>query len=361
LGEARRLSPGVIIADINIDPIDTPKNQKRLALRKGVADVLFVTTAEPSLAAHVGPGAFAAFLPNPVDPSMETGRAFEIAAPPFDLLFPATDAGPREIGQARLAPIDAVAQIRAAIPAIRLSTPGVDGQPVARGIAYFDALGSARLGWSLSRRASLPLYASDRMAHMFGWGLGVLLDRRAGFERFYGPDEAAFYDDSPGLIAALWRLMADDAAARAMARAGWEKTWRRAMSGLASGGLKKADTASRLPRRLPHPPRPPVLERQRPRLQPVQPQQGHRQALRSRTDFAGAEISRQEFGSGRWRRSVEADGGHAGLDQAAALHARGGFLADETALLEVDPAQEVEIGFNGVGLVHAPVVRTGNP
>ncbi len=225
LGEARRLSPGVIIADINIDPIDTPKNQKRLALRKGVADVLFVTTAEPSLAAHVGPGAFAAFLPNPVDPAIETGRAFEIDAPPFDLLFPATDAGPREIGQARLAPIDAVAQIRAAIPAIRLSTPGVDGQPVARGIAYFDALGSARLGWSLSRRASLPLYASDRMAHMFGWGLGVLLDRRAGFERFYGPDEAAFYDDSPGLIAALWRLMADDAAARAMARAGWEKTW----------------------------------------------------------------------------------------------------------------------------------------
>ena len=46
---------------------------------------------------------------------------------------------------------------------------------------------SARLGWSLSRRAALPLYASDRMAHFFGWGLGVLIDRRAGFERFYGP------------------------------------------------------------------------------------------------------------------------------------------------------------------------------
>ncbi|MGI9169469.1 MAG: hypothetical protein ACR2FH_04735, partial [Caulobacteraceae bacterium] len=35
LAEARRLAPGVAIADINIDPIDTAKNQRRLALRRG--------------------------------------------------------------------------------------------------------------------------------------------------------------------------------------------------------------------------------------------------------------------------------------------------------------------------------------
>ncbi|MEO8926262.1 MAG: hypothetical protein ABI306_03780, partial [Caulobacteraceae bacterium] len=72
--EARRLSPGVVIADINIDPIDTEKNQGRLALRRGVADALFVTTAEPDLGRYAGSGAFAAFLPNPVDASVETGR-----------------------------------------------------------------------------------------------------------------------------------------------------------------------------------------------------------------------------------------------------------------------------------------------
>jgi hypothetical protein len=81
------------------------------------------------------------------------------------------------------------------------------------------------MGWSLSRRATLPLYASDRMAHLFGWGLTVCLDRRAGFERFYGTGDAAFYDDLPDLTAALTHLIADDAAARAMARRGWEKTW----------------------------------------------------------------------------------------------------------------------------------------
>src|SRR5579864_7321248 len=65
LKEARALSPGVVIADINIDPIDTAKNQARLALRKGVANALFVTTAEPALRAYLGGRTFAAYLPNP--------------------------------------------------------------------------------------------------------------------------------------------------------------------------------------------------------------------------------------------------------------------------------------------------------
>ena len=225
LNAARRLAPGVTIADINIDPIDTAKNQRRLALRQGVADALFVTTAEPGLAQNVGPRAFAAYLPNPVDRSIETGRAFEIENPPFDVLFPASDDGLREIGRGFLTPREAVARLKASTPALRLSTPGVAAQPPARGYAYFQALQSARIGWSLSRRASAPLYASDRMAHFFGWGLATAIDRRSGFERFYAADEAIFYDDLDDLAAALTRLIADDAAARALAQRGWQKTW----------------------------------------------------------------------------------------------------------------------------------------
>ncbi len=225
LAEARRLAPGVVVADINIDPIDTDKNRRRLALRTGVVDALFVTTAEPALGVFAGPAAFAAFLPNPVDASIETGRAFETQAPAFDLLFPAGDAAPREIGGAFLPPAAAADELRRRVPGLRLSTPGVGGQPAARGVRYFQALASARLGWSLSRRASLPLYASDRLAHFFGSGLAVALDRAAGFERFYETDEAVFYSDLDDLAASLRRLTADDDEARAMARRGWEKTW----------------------------------------------------------------------------------------------------------------------------------------
>ena len=237
LAEARRLSPGVKIADINIDPIDTAKNQRRLALRTGFVDALFVTTAEPSLGRYAGPGAFAAFMPNPVDRSVETGRAFEVERPKYDLVFPATDGGRREVGFERMTPPEAVARLRAGLPELRLLTPGIGNTPRTRGQAYLAALGSARFGWALSRRASLPLYASDRMAHMFGAGLAVALDRRAGFERFYRPDEAIFYDDLPSLIAGLRPLLADDDDARAMARRGWERTWSLFESGRVFGYL----------------------------------------------------------------------------------------------------------------------------
>ena len=223
--EARRLAPGVVMADINIDPIWTAKNQKRLALRKGGADALFVTTAEPNLGAYAGPGAFAAFLPNPVDPAIETGRVFETETP-YDLLFPCGDEDPREIGADLIMPSVAALHLKGAVPGVRLSTPGINGQDEARGAAYFATLQSARMGWALSRRATFPLYASDRMAHFFGWGLAVLLDRRAGFDRFYDSGEAVYYSGFDDLAAAVRRLVADDAAARAIARRGWEKTWR---------------------------------------------------------------------------------------------------------------------------------------
>jgi hypothetical protein len=224
LDEARRLSPGVKIVDINIDPIWTAKNQARLALRRGHVDALFVTTAEPALGGYAGPGAFAAFLPNPVDPAIETGRTFETEAD-VDLIFPCGDEAPREIGAEMVPPQVAVDRVRGLVPGLRLSTPGLGGESEARGAAYLDALCRARLGWAWSRRSVYPLYASDRMAHFFGHGLAVLLDRRAGFERFYDGGEAVYYSTLDDLAAALRRLIADDAAARAIARRGWEKTW----------------------------------------------------------------------------------------------------------------------------------------
>jgi GNAT superfamily N-acetyltransferase len=225
LSEARRLAPGVRLVDVNIDPIWTPKNRRRLAARKGVVDALFVTTAEPALAEHVTGAAFAAFLPNPVDPAVETVRAFDSEAPAVDLLFPASDEAPRQVGSRSLEPALAMALLKAEVPGLRLLAPGVGDEPEARGWGYFAALAQARMGWALSRRADLPLYASDRMAHMFGCGLTVCLDRRAGFDRFYNPAQAVFYDELGDLAAAVRRLIADDARARDLARRGWERTW----------------------------------------------------------------------------------------------------------------------------------------
>ena len=93
-------------------------------------------------------------------------------------------------------------------------------------------------------------------------------------------------------------------------------------------------------------------------LDAIQPQQGHGAAFADRAHLSGPQGSGQHLGAGRGGRPFEDDRQHPRLDLAAALHARGGLLADETALLEVDAAEQVEIGLYGIDRLGTPVGRS---
>jgi hypothetical protein len=224
LEAARRLSPGVRIADINIDPLPSPRTRARLLMRRDAVDATFVTTAGEALREFAGARSFVAFMPNPVDTAVETGHAFDDAEPAADLVFPAGDDGPRQVGAQRLRPSELLAALRTALPGFRISSPGL-GQPRLRGRAYFEALEGARMGLSLSRYSDQPLYASDRMAHMLGSGLLSFVDARAGFQMLYGADELATYADLEHLKRQLGRFALDDAHRRAVAERGWRRTF----------------------------------------------------------------------------------------------------------------------------------------
>jgi hypothetical protein len=224
LAEARRLSPGVTLVDINIDPLPDPKTIARLERRQGTVDALFVTTAGPGLQRFASDRGFVAFMPNPVDPAVETARAFEADRPRFDLILPLGDDSPRSLGDRLRPPSQIVAEVRQRLPALRLATPGL-GSPRLRGLRYFEALGAARMGWALSRHADQPWYASDRMAHMLGCGLLTLIDAGSGFDQIYARDEVVFYTGLDDLASQLRDLLEDDAQARTIAQSGWRKTW----------------------------------------------------------------------------------------------------------------------------------------
>ena len=224
LEEARRLAPGVRIADVNIDPLPSPRTRARLLMRRDAVDAMLVTTAGEALREFAGRTSFVAFMPNPVDAAVETGRAFEAATAGADLVFPAGDDSPRQIGARPFRPSELVADLRASLPDLRLSSPGVGG-PRLRGRAYFQALEGAAMGLSLSRYSDQPLYASDRMAHMLGSGLLTFVDARAGFQAMYGEDELAVYADLDDLKRQLRLFKADDARRRAVAEGGWRRTF----------------------------------------------------------------------------------------------------------------------------------------
>ncbi len=225
LAAARRIAPGVAIADIGIDPLPDPKTIKRFTRRQGFVDASFVTTAGPALSAIPGPGAFAAYLPNPVDPAVETGRAFEVDRPDSDLVVPIGDDSARQIGLQSMRPSQALKTLAARQPGLRLSSPGLT-TPRLRGVRYIEALSRSSMGWAWSRHNDQPLYASDRMAHMLGCGLLTFVDRGAGFDRFYSDDEVGFYAHLDELAAKLARFQADDGLRRDVARRGWARTWR---------------------------------------------------------------------------------------------------------------------------------------
>jgi hypothetical protein len=224
LAAARRLARGVVLVDINIDPLPDPKTIARLNARKGAVDAVFVTTAGPGLKRFAPDRGFVAFMPNPVDPAVETARAFETDRPAVDLILPVGDDSPRQFGDRRLPPSQIVAELRGRVQGLDLSTPGL-GSPRLRGWRYFEALKDARMGWALSRYHDQPWYASDRMVHMLGCGLLTLIDAGSGFDQVYTGDDVVFYSGPEDLAAKLTALLADDARARAMAAAGWRKTW----------------------------------------------------------------------------------------------------------------------------------------
>jgi len=224
LDQARRLAPGVVLVDINIDPLPDPKTVARLERRKGSVDAMFVTTAGPGLKRFADDRSFVAFMPNPVDPAVETARVFEAEQTSMDLILPVGDDSPRQLGDQRPPPSQIVAELGRRLPALRLATPGLSA-PRLRGLNYFEALQGARMGWALSRYSDQPWYASDRMAHMLGSGLLTLIDARSGFGQVYAEDEVVFYTGLDDLTSKLQALLDDDARARAMAEKGWRKTW----------------------------------------------------------------------------------------------------------------------------------------
>ncbi len=193
-------------------------------MRRDAVDATFVTTAGEALREFAGRRSFVAFMPNPVDGAVETGRAFDQPRPGVDLIFPIGDDSPRQMDGQPVTPSELVADLRASSPGLRLSSPGL-GQPRLRGRAYFEALEGASMGLALSRYSDQPLYASDRMAHMLGSGLLTFVDARAGFQALYRPEELATYRDLEDLKRQIQTFAADDAQRRAMAERGWRRTF----------------------------------------------------------------------------------------------------------------------------------------
>jgi spore maturation protein CgeB len=111
----------------------------------------------------------------------------------------------------------------AAVPELKLSLHGINGQPNVLGPAYDDALSRCRIGLNISRRNDAYLYSSDRIAQMIGNGLATCIDRATGYSDIFSDDEMVFYSSENELFEKLARLKKDDAERCSIAENGWKR------------------------------------------------------------------------------------------------------------------------------------------
>ena len=226
----REDNPSVKVLQWNFDPLfagddaSSDDNRRRILAKIEVVDATFVTTAGEVPREFAGARRIAGFMPNPVDLAIERGRNFEKTDLPRDVFFAAGFGDDKRFHCGMWRHVDTFCRdIQAALPEAVFSFHGVLGRAHVWGTAYEDALLSCRMGLNMSRRNDIPLYSSDRISHLAGNGLVVLIDRATRYGTLFGEDEFAFYSSEAELFETIARLKRDDAKRRAMAEAGWRR------------------------------------------------------------------------------------------------------------------------------------------
>ena len=222
VAKLRRALPAMRVLQWNVDPLFEPDNIARLHSKLTVVDATLVSTAGDALRPLRRPGMRLGFLPNPVDFSVESGRADLVADLPFDLFYACGHpARPRRALCGRDWDMeDFLAVLRRAVPGLRTRLAGLDGQPLLAGADYQQALAQCAAGLNVSRRQDALLYSSDRLAHMAGNGQAILIDRATGYDRLFGAEEMGFFSSLDELAGLLRRMVAEPAWRQAVAAAG---------------------------------------------------------------------------------------------------------------------------------------------
>lgn len=222
----RKSTPGVRLAQFNVDAVFRATAMARFSARAGHVDVSFMTTAAPGRLQGLGaPPHSIAFFPNPVDAGIAVRDLSQVARDdvPFDGIFLGTGIERRE---------HQVQALRDALPEdVRFfAAGGVFDTERLVGPAYLEQLTRATMSPNLPLDDAAAvdfLYSSDRIAHLLGHGIVPFCPAESRLETLY-EDGIVAYRDIEDLAAQMSALAADDDRRRRIAtigrRIGLERT-----------------------------------------------------------------------------------------------------------------------------------------
>lgn len=216
LDTIKQQMPAIKTALWYIDPLFNEEAIQHVVRRLQCLDAVFATTGGKWLEKFKGSRNIAAFLPNPVDPSIECHRSFELDEATVDLLFCGREAKGSE--RART-----LRQLQEELSDLRFEIWGSLGQPKILGYPYCQKLSETKMALNFNRRDDISLYSSDRISQLTGNGVLTLTNRIPGFETLYGEDEVVYFDSIAELIDKIRYYSQHNEDRRKIAARGWQK------------------------------------------------------------------------------------------------------------------------------------------
>jgi len=196
-----RHNPVIVEYDIDLLHVD---NLKKIGGRNGYVDFYFVGTGGGVLGELATKGTRFAYIPNPVDPSIDCLENHAQADLPIEVFFAGQISHMVDTSDLRTQ----IASLPKDMPEVKFGFfNGVWGQ------AYLRLVEQARMGLSISvglKNAGVGdgsyqyLYSSDRISQYLGNGLLTFVEKRFCLSDMYGPDclvEVESYDELKERIA----------------------------------------------------------------------------------------------------------------------------------------------------------------
>lgn len=228
--KAKELLPAAKFAQYNVDPVFRPHNISMLQSKAPLLDATFCTTGGIALRKFAIANNIVAFIPNPVDRSIEVLRGFENSDQSNDIFWSMRGHKGSYAGDPRVE-----------IPLflennqIKIDYHGFNNKPEVFGARYFKLLANAKMGLNISvtctynpneniTKEQIFLYSSDRIAQFMGCGLLVFTTRDNALEELFVEDkELIFFSDKDELKEKITYYAKHDGVRKAIAKAGWEK------------------------------------------------------------------------------------------------------------------------------------------
>jgi hypothetical protein len=228
LAEARRILPNVAIFQYYIDPLYDASNFRNVCRKQDVVDRTFVTTAGPILEKLAGKNSRAAFIPNPVDPSVDVHRCHERTDQPHDVFFAGSVYKWLDPDDLRGRAYELLGK---RVPEARRAFYGFGPNKPVYGAAFVNAMGLSKIGLNFSQRnasarpgpgGELYMYSSDRIGLYQGNGLLVFATRAFSLSKLYGQDAIVEVEGADEFIEKLRFYLENETERQKVARAGYE-------------------------------------------------------------------------------------------------------------------------------------------